>query len=141
MSPTSRSKLDFVLSRKPMVRPPSSRGSAGTASASSGSAPMGLKTRMRVIETSSGSGRASPGVVAEADRAAEETAERAVQLAEDRAFHSHRDRFHRLGTADTVDHQRPCELLGALVGGRQAAQRKHFPGVTHGGYLTPGHAR
>src|SRR2546427_2161927 len=35
-----------------------------------------------------------------------------------------------------MDDERPGELLGSLVGGRQASQRKDFPVLHHGRYLT-----
>src|SRR4029453_14234633 len=47
-----RSKLDLVLSRKPIVRPPHSRGSGGPAVARLAIAPTGLRTRMRAMRVS-----------------------------------------------------------------------------------------
>src|SRR5439155_221396 len=72
----------------------------------------------------------------DAGRPDEQPAEVLVQLREDRARDRDLDRFDGFGAADPMDDERPGELLGSLVGGRQASQRKDFPVLHHGRYLT-----
>src|SRR5207244_10523007 len=73
----------------------------------------------------------------EADGAREQASEGVVQLDQDGALDTHGDRLHRLAGAHTVDDQRARELLGALVGRREPAQREDFPRLRHWARILP----
>src|SRR5512132_2925432 len=127
---TRRSKLDFVLSRKPTVRPAHSDGSGGTAIVCVFTTPTGVRTRMRPMPP--------PLSLAEAGRPREQSPEVLVELDEDAALHADGNRLDGLRAADPVDHEGPREFLGALVGRGQAADRQQVPALAHDRHLTMG---